>query len=70
MAADLVLQAIGIAAFLLPILLGRLGWCWMRQRPAGSAMARFLGLGLWIVFAPAAIGLLPHTFLLAPGAAH
>ena len=60
--ADLVLQAIGIAAFLLPILLGRLGWCWMRQRPAGSAMARFLGLGLWIVFAPAAIGLLPHTF--------
>jgi S-DNA-T family DNA segregation ATPase FtsK/SpoIIIE len=60
--ADLVLQTIGIAAFLLPILLGRLGWCWMRQRPAGSAMARFLGLGLWIVFAPAAIGLLPHTF--------
>ena len=60
--ADLVLQAIGIAAFLLPILLGRLGWCWMRQRPAGSAMARFLGLGLWIVFAPAAIGLLPRTF--------
>ena len=34
----------------------------MRQRPAGSAMARFLGLGLWIIFAPAAIGLLPHTF--------
>ena len=60
--SDLVLQSIGIAAFLLPILLGRLGWCWMRQRPAGSATARFLGLGLWIVFAPAAIGLLPHTF--------
>ena len=60
--ADLVLQAIGISAFLLPILLGRLGWCWMRQRPAGSAMARFLGLGLWIIFAPAAVGLLPHTF--------
>jgi S-DNA-T family DNA segregation ATPase FtsK/SpoIIIE len=60
--ADLVLQAIGISAFLLPILLGRLGSCWMRQRPTGSAMARFLGLGLWIVFAPAAIGLLPHTF--------
>jgi S-DNA-T family DNA segregation ATPase FtsK/SpoIIIE len=33
----------------------------MRQRPAGSAMARFLGLGLWVVFAPAAIGLLPRT---------
>jgi S-DNA-T family DNA segregation ATPase FtsK/SpoIIIE len=35
----------------------------MRQRPAGSAMARLLGLGLWIVFAPAAIGLLPRTLL-------
>jgi S-DNA-T family DNA segregation ATPase FtsK/SpoIIIE len=59
--ADLILQTIGIAAFFLPIVLGRLGLCWMRQRPAGSAMARFLGLGLWLVFAPAAIGLLPHT---------
>jgi S-DNA-T family DNA segregation ATPase FtsK/SpoIIIE len=60
--ADAVLQTIGIAAFLLPILLGRLGICWMRQRPAGSAKARFLGLALWVVFAPAAIALLPGTF--------
>jgi S-DNA-T family DNA segregation ATPase FtsK/SpoIIIE len=60
--ADAVLQTIGIAAFLLPILLGRVGFCWLRQRPAGSAKARLLGLGLWIVFAPAAIGLLPRTF--------
>jgi DNA segregation ATPase FtsK/SpoIIIE, S-DNA-T family len=61
--ADAILQTIGIAAFFLPILLGRVGFCWMRQRPAGSASARFLGLGLWIVFAPAAIGLLPRTVL-------
>jgi S-DNA-T family DNA segregation ATPase FtsK/SpoIIIE len=61
--ADAILQTIGIAAFFLPILLGRLGLCWMRQRPAGSAKARFLGLALWIVFAPAAIGLLPRTLL-------
>jgi S-DNA-T family DNA segregation ATPase FtsK/SpoIIIE len=59
--ADAILQTIGIAAFLLPILLGRIGLCWVRQRPAGSAMARLLGLGLWVTFAPAAIGLLPHT---------
>jgi S-DNA-T family DNA segregation ATPase FtsK/SpoIIIE len=59
--ADLVLQTIGIAAFLLPIVLGRVGLCWMRQRPAGSAKARFLGLALWLIFAPAAFGLLPHT---------
>ncbi len=61
--ADAVLQTVGIAAFFLPIVLGRLGLCWMRQRPAGSAKARFLGLGLWVVFAPAAIGLLPKAFL-------
>ena len=55
--ADAVLQTIGIAAFFLPIVLGRIGLCWMRQRPAGSAKARMLGLALWIIFAPAAIGL-------------
>ena len=59
--ADIILQAIGIAAFFLPIVLARLGLCWMLQRPAGSASARFLGVGLWIVFAPAALGLLPGT---------
>ncbi len=58
--ADLLLQTIGIAAFFLPIVIGRVGLCWMRQRPAGSAKARLLGLALWIVFAPAALGLLPR----------
>jgi S-DNA-T family DNA segregation ATPase FtsK/SpoIIIE len=58
--ADAILQTIGIAAFFLPVVLARLGLCWMRQRPAGSAKARFLGLAMWLVFAPAAVGLLPH----------
>jgi S-DNA-T family DNA segregation ATPase FtsK/SpoIIIE len=61
--ADVILQSIGIAAFFLPVVLGRVGFCWMRQRAAGSAMARGLGLVLWIIFAPAALGLLPRTFL-------
>jgi DNA segregation ATPase FtsK/SpoIIIE, S-DNA-T family len=61
--ADAILQTIGIAAFFLPIVIGRIGLCWMRQRPAGSALARLIGLGLWITFAPAAIALLPRTFL-------
>jgi S-DNA-T family DNA segregation ATPase FtsK/SpoIIIE len=61
--ADVILQTIGIAAFFLPILLGRVGFCWIRQRAAGSAMTRGLGLVLWIIFAPAALGLLPRTFL-------
>jgi S-DNA-T family DNA segregation ATPase FtsK/SpoIIIE len=60
--ADAILQSIGIAAFFLPIVLGRVGLCWVRQRAAGSASARLLGVALWIVFAPAAIGLLPHAF--------
>jgi len=59
--ADALLQITGIAAFFLPIVLGRVGICWIRQRPAGSATARFTGLGLWLVFAPAILGLLPHT---------
>jgi S-DNA-T family DNA segregation ATPase FtsK/SpoIIIE len=61
--ADAILQTIGIAAFFLPIVLGRIGLCWMRQRPAGSATARLIGLVLWIVFAPAAIALVPGNFL-------
>jgi DNA segregation ATPase FtsK/SpoIIIE, S-DNA-T family len=59
--ADAVLQTIGVAAFFLPVVLARLGLCWIRQRAAGAANARLLGLALWVVFAPAAIGLLPHA---------
>ena len=58
-AADAILQMIGIAAFFLPLVAGRLGVCWMRSRPAGSPKAKMIGLAMWIVFAPAAIALLP-----------
>ncbi|HEV2645973.1 MAG TPA: DNA translocase FtsK [Acidobacteriaceae bacterium] len=61
--ADIILQTIGIAAFFLPVVFGRIGLCWMRQRPAGSAKARSIGLALWIIFAPAALGLIPRTIL-------
>ena len=61
--ADAMLQLIGVAAFFLPLLLGRLGICWMRSRPAGSPMAKTIGLGMWVVFAPAAIALLPGAML-------
>ena len=61
--ADAMLQVIGVAAFFLPLLLARLGVCWMRSRPAGSPMAKLVGLGMWVVFAPAAIALLPGTML-------
>ncbi|MCL2661346.1 MAG: DNA translocase FtsK [Acidobacteriaceae bacterium] len=57
--ADAILQLIGVAAFLLPLVLGRLGVCWLRSRPAGSPWSKAIGLVLWVIFAPAAIALLP-----------
>ncbi len=61
--ADAMLQLIGVAAFFLPLVLGRLGLCWMRSRPAGSPLAKTIGLGMWVVFAPAAVALLPGSML-------
>jgi DNA segregation ATPase FtsK/SpoIIIE, S-DNA-T family len=61
--ADAMLQLIGVAAFFLPLVLGRLGICWMRSRPAGSPLAKTIGLGMWVVFAPAAVALLPGSML-------
>ncbi|MEO6807253.1 MAG: DNA translocase FtsK 4TM domain-containing protein, partial [Edaphobacter sp.] len=61
--SDAMLQLIGVAAFFLPLVLGRLGICWTRSRPAGSPLAKTVGLAMWIVFAPAAIALLPGAML-------
>ncbi len=61
--SDAILQIIGVAAFFLPLVLGRLGLCWMRSRPAGSPKAKTIGLTLWVIFAPAAIALLPGHLL-------
>jgi S-DNA-T family DNA segregation ATPase FtsK/SpoIIIE len=61
--SDLLLQTIGIAAFFLPLALGRVGVCWMRSLSAGSGRAKWLGVGLWVLFAPAAVGLTPGHLL-------
>ncbi len=61
--SDAILQMIGVAAFFLPLLLVRLGICWMRSRPAGSPTAKTIGLVMWVVFAPAGISLLPGHLL-------
>ena len=61
--ADAMLQMVGVAAFFLPLVLGRLGLCWMWSRPAGSPLAKTIGLGLWVIFGPAAIALLPGHIL-------
>ncbi len=61
--SDAMLQLIGVAAFFLPLVVGRLGLCWMRSRPAGSPLAKAVGLAMWIAFCPAAIALLPGNLM-------
>jgi len=57
--SDALLQAIGLTSVLLPLWLGGLGWTWMRSRPSGSALLRWVGTTLALIFIPACFGLLP-----------
>ena len=59
MLSDLLLQSEGVAAFLFPMLLGALGWAWLRSQPTGSPAAKACGVTLYLVFAPALFGLIP-----------
>jgi S-DNA-T family DNA segregation ATPase FtsK/SpoIIIE len=61
--SDLLLQILGVAVLLAPVVLGRVGIAWLRSRPVGSTVLKAGGLLLWLVFAPAAIALLPGQFL-------
>jgi S-DNA-T family DNA segregation ATPase FtsK/SpoIIIE len=57
--SDLVLQGLGIGAFLLPVFLAALGSRWFRSRKVTSPVAKSLG-ALWLVmFVPALLSLLP-----------
>jgi len=58
-ASDALLQAFGITVFLLPVWLGGQGWNWILSRSSGTAVLRWMGAGLAIVFTPAMFGLLP-----------
>jgi len=57
--SDLMLQAAGIAAFLVPLMLVFLGGRWFRSRTVGSPGAKFAGALMLLVFAPGMLGLLP-----------
>jgi DNA segregation ATPase FtsK/SpoIIIE, S-DNA-T family len=57
--SDMLLQLEGVAAFMVPLMLGALGWTWLRSRPAGSLGAKVSGVLLYLVFAPAVFGLMP-----------
>src|SRR5579863_8776691 len=57
--SDLLLQSLGISAFLLPLWLGGVGWNWMRSRSGGTAWLRWIGCGMAMVFLPTVFALLP-----------
>ena len=57
--ADILLQAFGISAFLLPVIAIAMGLRWFRSRKVVSPTAKLLG-GLWLLmFVPALLALLP-----------
>jgi DNA segregation ATPase FtsK/SpoIIIE, S-DNA-T family len=57
--SDVLLQAFGLTAFLAPLWMGGLGWNWMRSRDAGTAILRWMGVALAVIFTPSLFGLLP-----------
>jgi S-DNA-T family DNA segregation ATPase FtsK/SpoIIIE len=56
---DLLLQTLGITAFLVPLWLAGIAWTWMHSRPGGSALLRWVGTLLALAFLPAVFSLLP-----------
>ncbi len=61
--SDALLQSLGIATLIFPVLIGRLGICWMRSRPQGSPAAKTIGAILWLIAAPTALALIPAHLL-------
>ena len=57
--ADIVLQFLGIGAFLLPVFLGMLGVRWFRSRAVQAPMAKTLGAIWLLMFVPALLAILP-----------
>ncbi len=58
-ASDLLLQSLGVTAFLLPVWMGAIAWGWMRSRAGSPAILRPVGALLMVVFVPALFGLTP-----------
>ncbi len=61
--SDLLLQIFGVAAFALPLLLARLGVCWIGSRAQGGPMAKTIGVTLWMIAGPIAFAMLPMHLL-------
>jgi S-DNA-T family DNA segregation ATPase FtsK/SpoIIIE len=70
--SDLLLQSFGVAVGFLPVILGSIGLSWLfsgqrfsgQHRSRGSStLSRTFGVLFWLVFAPAAVALLPGHLL-------
>jgi S-DNA-T family DNA segregation ATPase FtsK/SpoIIIE len=59
MISDLMLQSVGLCAFLLPLALTLLGVRWFKSRDVASPGAKALGAAVLLVFSPALLALLP-----------
>jgi DNA segregation ATPase FtsK/SpoIIIE, S-DNA-T family len=57
--SDLLLQGLGIGAFLVPVFLGALGSRWFRSRKITSPVAKSLGAIWLLIFVPALLALMP-----------
>jgi DNA segregation ATPase FtsK/SpoIIIE, S-DNA-T family len=62
-AADLLLQAFGVGAFLFPVLTFALGWKWMRSEDIQAPLVKLFGFLLLFVSCCAAAGLAPGILL-------
>ncbi len=61
--SDALLQVCGVASLASPLLLARLGVCWIQSRAQGAVLAKSVGVALWLIAAPTAFGLLPATWM-------
>jgi S-DNA-T family DNA segregation ATPase FtsK/SpoIIIE len=57
--SDLMLQGLGIGAFLVPVFLGAMGSRWFRSRKITSPIAKSLGAIWLLLFVPALLALMP-----------
>ena len=63
MISDLMLQSVGVCAFLLPVAMTLLGMRWFKSRDVASPGAKALGAAILLVFSPALLALLPFRLL-------
>src|SRR5665213_648065 len=57
--ADIFLQAFGLAAFLLPVLIFALGWKWIRSEALEAPLIKLFGSAMLVASACGAAALLP-----------